>query len=149
MPNKKYEVAAHCRFYIKYHIVWIVKKRRQLLTDIAVVQRLVEILKQIGDENELPLEEIGCDKDHLHLFCQAYPDMKPSQVVKLFKGISARVLKQEFPTLVNQTYTNSLWGVGYYISTIGHKTNEEAVRKYIQQQGKHQDIGSYQQLKIF
>jgi len=149
MPDRKYEVASHCRFYIKYHIVWIVKRRRQLLMDKEVVQRLIEILKQIGDDNELLVEEIGCDEDHLHLFCQAYPDIKPSQVVKLFKGISARVLKQKFPNLVNQTYTNSLWGVGYYISTVGHKTNEEAVRKYIQQQGKHQNIESYHQLKIF
>jgi putative transposase len=149
MPERKYEVKSHCRFYIKYHLVWIVKKRRQLLTDVVVVNRLVEILKQIGDENELPLEEVGCDGDHLHLFCQAYPDIKPQQVVKLFKGISARVLKQEFPNLVDQTYTSSLWGVGYYISTIGHKTNEEAVRKYIQQQGRHSNVESYKQLKIF
>ena len=149
MPDRKYEVSAHCRFYIKYHIVWIVKRRRQLLMNKEVIRRLVEILKQIGDDNELFVEEIGCDEDHLHLFCQAYPDIKPSTVVKLFKGISARVLKQEFPNLVDQTYTNSLWGVGYYISTVGHKTNEEAVRKYIKQQGKHQNIKTYYQLKIF
>jgi putative transposase len=136
MPDRKYEVSAHCRFYIKYHIVWIIKRRRQLLMNKEVIRRLVEILKQIGDDNELFVEEIGCDEDHLHLFCQAYLDIKPSTVVKLFKGISARVLKQEFPNLVDQTYTNSLWGVGYYISTVGHKTNEEAVRKYIKQQGK-------------
>jgi putative transposase len=120
MPDRKYEVSAHCRFYIKYHIVWIVKRRRQLL----IIRRLVEILKQIGDDNELFVEEIGCDEDHLHLFCQAYLDIKPSTVVKLFKGISARVLKQEFPNLVDQTYTDSLWGVGYYISTVVHKTKE-------------------------
>jgi len=64
-------------------------------------------------------------------------------VFKLFKGISARVLKQKFPNLVDQTYTNSLWSVGYYISTVGHKTNEEAFRKYIKQQGKNQNIKTY------
>jgi len=71
MPDRKYEVSAYCRFYIKYHIVWIVKQRRQLLMNKKLIRQLVKILKQIGDDNELFVEEIGCDEDYLHLFCQA------------------------------------------------------------------------------
>jgi len=56
-----------------------------------VIQRLVEILKQIRDDNELFVEEIGCDEDHLHLFCNAYSDIKPSTVVKLLRKPHALV----------------------------------------------------------
>jgi putative transposase len=106
----QYEVAAHCRYYIRYHIVWIVKCRKELLIKDKVVQRLVKLLNQIGIKYETPVEEIGADKDHLHLFCHGLPRVSPATIVRQFKSISARELRKEFPELKQQTYGAGLWG---------------------------------------
>ena len=143
---REYKVVAHTRYYIKYHIVWIVKYRKPLLTDEKVVQQLVSILEKIGKDYEIPAQEIGVDEDHLHLFCRGIPDIKPARIVEIYKSISARELRKIFPNLVRQTSGAGLWGVGNYISTVGHKTNEEAVRNYIKNQGKKKM--TYEQLKL-
>lgn len=141
----KFEVAAHCRYQISYHIVWIVKYRRMLLTSDPVVQRLVQLIYDIGKHYELPVEEIGTDGDHLHLFCRGIPSAAPARVVQIFKSISARKLMQEFPQLKQQTYGAGLWGVGYYLSTVGYNSYEGAIRAYVKNQGKQ---NPYVQLKL-
>lgn len=145
MPE--YEVAAHCRYYIHYHIVWIVKYRKPLLIKDPLVQRLVQLLHDIGRSYDLPVKEIGVDRDHLHLFCQGVPKLAPAKVVEIFKSISARELRKEFPQLRQLTYGAGLWGVGYYLSTIGHHSHEAAIRAYVKQQGKR-EVGNYKQLTL-
>lgn len=132
----RFDVAAHCRYHITYHIVWIVKYRKMLLTSDPVVQRLVQLLHDIGTQYELPVEELGTDGDHLHLFCHGIPSLAPAKVVEIFKSISARKLLLEFPQLRQQTYGAGLWGVGYYLSTVGYNSYDGAVRAYVRNQGK-------------
>jgi len=146
MPQ--YEVAAHCRYYIKYHIVWIVKYRKELLIADPVIKRLVEVLHIIGKNYELPVEEIGSDRDHLHVFCQGLPRVSAAKTVEVFKSISARILLKEFPDLRQETLGAGLWGVGYYLATVGYHSNEETVRAYVRNQGKYKGLGNYTQLRL-
>lgn len=143
-----YKVAAHCRYYIKYHIVWIVKYRKELLITDVVVERLVQLLCSIGEKYELLVEEVGSDRNHLHLFCQGLPRVAPARVVEIFKSISARELMREFPQLRRETFGAGLWGVGYYLATVGYASNEEAVRAYVRNQGRQTQLGNYTQLKL-
>lgn len=146
MPQ--YEVAAHCRYYIKYHIVWIVKYRKELLIEDPVIKRLIELLHSIGSMYELRVEEVGSDRDHLYVFCQGLPRISPARMVEIFKSISARELMKEFPSLRRETYGAGLWGVGYYLATVGYHSNEEAVRAYVRNQGRNRGLGNYTQLRI-
>lgn len=144
----QYQVVAHCRYYLKYHIVWIVKYRKELLVSDVVVKRLVELLYAIGKSYEFEVEEIGCDRDHLHLFCQGLARTAPARVVEIFKSISSRELMKEFSELKGQTYGAGLWGVGYYLATVGYASNEEAVKAYVRNQGKQGQASQYTQLKL-
>ena len=54
----KYAVAAHSRYSMSYHRVWIVEYRHVLLTK-EMAQRLVQIIQDIRRSYELPVEEIG------------------------------------------------------------------------------------------
>ncbi len=97
---------------------------------------LVGVLYEIGGNYEIPAEEVGTDGDHLHLFCQGHNDITPGRIVNIYKSISAREVLREYPELRQQTLGARLWGVGYYIATIGHSTNEAAIRAYVRNQGK-------------
>ena len=84
MP-KNYQVSAHTRYFIRYHVVWIVKRRREVFANEEIAQRLVEILKEIGDQYEVKVIEIGVDKDRLHLFCETLPGTAPAWAINRFK----------------------------------------------------------------
>ena len=128
--------------------MWIVKYREELLISDAVVKRLVELLHEVGKSYEFRVEEVGSDRDLLHLFCEGLPKVAPARVVEIFKSISSRVLLKEYPELREKTYGAGLWGVGYYLATVGYASNEEAVRAYVRNQGKQGQSSQYNQLKL-
>lgn len=143
-----YQAGSHCRYFVKYHIVWIVKRRRELLISDPLVKRIVELLREIGKSWDIDVEEVGSDRNHLHIFCSTHQDIKPSKVVQVLKGNSSRILQREFPNLKQETYGAGLWGVGYYIATVGHHANEEAIKIYIKRQGMKQNSVDYRQLSL-
>ena len=75
---QNFEVRAHTRFYIRYHIVWIVKKRKKILVGDELEKRLVEILCEIGIFYEMRVVEVVLAGDHFHLFCETYPRISPA-----------------------------------------------------------------------
>jgi len=71
--------------------------------------------------------------DHIHLFVSAPPRYSPAQLVNLFKGISSRRLRQEFPALRRYPNRRHLWTTSYYVGTAG-TVSAETIRHYIESQ---------------
>ena len=92
------EKASHCAWQIHYHIVFPVKYRRGLLDD-AVVKIIMMTAKAIEDRYDIEFEQIGCDKDHVHILCTAHPRIAPGQIVRVFKSI----------TVIGRTLPKSSW----------------------------------------
>ena len=71
--------------------------------------------------------------DHVHLFASTPPTVRPSDLVKVFKGVSARLLLKEFPQLVKRASRGTLWTPSYFVGTAG-SVSAETVRRYIEEQ---------------
>ena len=71
------EKASHCAWQIHYHIVFPVKYRRGLL-DEAVVEIIMLTAKEIEERYDIEFEQIGCDKDHVHILVR--PTLKLHRV---------------------------------------------------------------------
>lgn len=139
--------SSHCKHNINYHIIWIPKYRKKLLTG-----RVAEVLKEIinGQCEDMGLEVLALEvmPDHLHLFIGAVPTSMPSRIVKQLKGNTSIQLRRCFPNLKYLGFKqhfgkgfDSLWAIGYYCGSAGH-VSQDAVRRYIQeQQGK--DVFEY------
>ena len=72
--------------------------------------------------------------DHVHVFVAAPPQFAPSQVVRLFKGITARRLTQEFQQ-IRRAYWGpraTRWAEGDYVGTAGH-VSAETSQRYIKE----------------
>lgn len=130
----------HVKYNINYHIIWIPKYRKAILTG-----KVKEVLRTIIDGqcktygwHNLALEIMP---DHIHLFLSAKPNVTPSKIVNMLKGNTARQLRLLFPHLHYLGYQkrykkfDSLWADGYYISTAGHISQEQVIR-YIMEQEK-------------
>lgn len=69
--------------------------------------------------------------DHVHLLVEADPQFGIHRLVKLVKGRSSRLLRQEFPQLRSRLPT--LWTNSYYVSTVGGAPLA-MIKRYIESQ---------------
>ena len=81
-----------------YHVVFCPKYRRPVLRQ-PIAVRLKEIILQVADETRSDLIELEVLPDHVHLKCRVDPQVGIARVVRLMKGRSSRLLRQEFPEL--------------------------------------------------
>lgn len=124
--------ARTCVYNVNYHIVWSVKYRKAVLTG-GVDEQLKELFQQIAAKKGFTIQTMEVMPDHVHIFVSAHPKLSPSYIVKMLKGISARLLFMRNPLLKKQLWDGNLWNSSFYVETIG-SISEEAVQQYIQKQ---------------
>ena len=120
---------------IHYHIVFPVKYRRALL-DEDVVRIIGETARGIQERYDIEFERLGCDRDHIHILCTAHPKIAPSQIVRVFKSITAREIFRSKPAVKKALWGGEFWTDGYYVATVGERGGWEVVQRYVHNQGK-------------
>ena len=96
-----------------YHVVWIPKYRRKVLTK-RISDRLREILVGICQTYGLAMDSLAIELDHVHLFLSIPPRLAVSEVIGTLKSISAKQLFSEFPHLRQHVRRGKLWGRGVF-----------------------------------
>ncbi len=81
-----------------YHIIFIPKYRRHVLTE-KIAEKLKEIFYEIAYKYEMEIIVVEVMREHIHLFVSAPPRYAQSQIVKFFKDISSKWLKNIFQIL--------------------------------------------------
>jgi putative transposase len=127
----------HAVYDLKYHIVWIPKYRKIILTE-EIAKRLKEIFQSIAERYEFEIDTMEVMEDHVHLFLSAPPRYAPAEIVQIMKSISARVVFREFPEVKDHLWGGELWDDGYFVRSTGDKVTSEVIRKYIKYQHKEQ-----------
>ena len=126
---------AHCRFNLKYHLVWIPKYRRRLLVG-KLAARLSQILFQIAEEFGFKIIAHEVMPDHVHLLVEAPTKYSPAQIAQYFKGVSSKLMRQDFPDEIKRYIwkEGTLWARGYYIASVADNATTEVVKEYINNQ---------------
>ena len=119
-------------YAIQYHIVWCVKYRKKILTE-KVESKLINILNKIADDNQIIIQELNTDLDHIHMLISCKPQHCISNFMKAFKGVSARLLAKEIPELKKQFPKGHLWDPSYYVGTVSENTEQQII-DYIKSQ---------------
>ena len=100
----------------KYHVVWCPKYRRKVLTS-EVAERLQVLIRESAAGQHSEIIELEIMPDHVHLLVEVDPQYGIHRLIKQIKGISSRVLRQEFPKIKSRLPT--LWSNSYFVSTVG------------------------------
>jgi len=117
---------------LKVHLVWLPKYRKPVLTG-EVAVRVRDLIRQIAAEHELEIISGKVARDHVHVFVGYRPNQDVSQIMQWLKGISSRVLLQEFPHLRKRFWGRHFWARGYLAVSSGNIT-DEMVKEYIEEQ---------------
>jgi putative transposase len=119
-------------YSLNYHVVWCPKYRLDILTG-DVKDFLHDQILTIAETKGYDVLALEIMPDHVHLFISATPTESPTEIVKIFKGITGLRLFKKFPELRERLWRNRLWSPSYYIATHG-VANIETIQKYIESQ---------------
>lgn len=128
--DNKYRTTITTVSLINYHFVFCPRYRRKIFNIPNVEDRFKHIVKFICEEMDIEIIAIECDKDHTHMFLNCLPTLSPSDIMQKIKGVTSRVLRDEFPQLKKMP---SLWTRSYFVSTAGN-VSSETIKKYVENQ---------------
>src|SRR6266516_3432850 len=94
-----YQHERHNVHLVVYHLIWCPKRRRKILVG-EIKARLEQLICEVSSEHGWTILELAIQPDHVHLFLRGDPYTAPSDIARLFKGRSSRVLREEFPELL-------------------------------------------------
>lgn len=135
--NIRYHSGEHCRYLTQYHVIWCPKFRYPVLNE-RRQEWVKQILKDICTAYHYEIKALEVMPDHIHIFVDVPQTVAPCDVARALKSRSAIAMLSEDSEL-RKYYQRCgvLWSRGYFISTIGH-VSEETVKRYIQEQKSHE-----------
>ena len=134
----KYIHKSHNVSVLLYHVVCPAKYRRVVLEG-SIDKRLREVCLEIEKRYEIMFIEIGTDKDHVHFLVQSVPMYSATKIARVIKSITAREIFKQCPEVRKQLWGGEFWSKGYYVNTVGHRGNEETIKRYVKEQGRENE----------
>ena len=113
-------------YNLGYHIIWCPKYRRKVLIN-EIENKLKDIIITKCNELDCYVHELNIMPDHVHLFVKTKPTIAPHFLIQQIKGISSRILRNEFKELKRKM--PSMWTRSYFIESIEHISQETIENK--------------------
>ena len=129
----KLDGSSHAVFSLQYHLVLVIKYRRKALCDETIRERLKNIVW--GLAKQLGVEIIAQEpaEDHIHVLFKAKPSTDLVKTVNTLKGVTARLLRKEFPQLKKLLWGDSFWSDSYFLASTG-QVSLDVLKKYVEEQ---------------
>ena len=124
----------HSVFYLYYHLVLVVKYRRNVFTS-EISTYAKEVFIRISKSYNIFLEEWNHDSDHVHIMFKAHPNSELSKFINAYKSASSRLIKRDFPEVRQKLWKEMFWSRSFCLLTTG-EAPIEIIRRYIESQGK-------------
>ncbi|MED0737044.1 IS200/IS605 family transposase [Aneurinibacillus thermoaerophilus] len=123
----------HSVFLLYYHLVLVVKYRRQVIDD-TISDYAKDMFVRLGENYNISLAEWNHDIDHVHILFKAHPNSELSKFINAYKSASSRLIKKHFPQVKRKLWKECFWSRSFCLLTTGGAPIE-VVKKYIENQG--------------
>ena len=135
MIEREYISKNHSKFLIKYHIIFVCKYRKRILTG-SIEADMKQILLNIAELSDFNIEVMESDKDHIHMMVSSEPKVSPLQIVKRLKQMSTIAIWKRQGKLLHRIFwkENTFWTDGYFVAYVGN-VSQETIKRYIENQG--------------
>ena len=131
---KKTNDLSHTKWMCKYHIVFTPKYRRKIIYN-QYKADIRDIIKQLCSYKGVEIIEGHLMPDHIHMLVRIPPKYSVSSFMGYLKGKSVLMIFDRHANLKYKFGDRHFGSEGFYVSTVG--VNDATVRKYIQEQEKH------------
>jgi putative transposase len=129
----KLDKSSHAVFSLQYHLVLIIEYRRKALCDETIRERLKNIVWDLAEQLGVEIIAQEPAEDHIHILFKAKPGTDLVKTVNTLKGVTARLLRKEFPQLKELLWGDSLWSDSYFLASTG-QVSLDVLKKYVEEQ---------------
>ena len=127
---------AHSVYALQYHLVQVVKYRRDIFVDEKLVDFLKKIVREISETFTVDVLDLECDKDHFHMIFKAKPTLDIPKYINAIKTISSREIQRCFPEVKEKLWKGHVWSPSYFLASTGQVTLD-SLKAYVENQRKN------------
>lgn len=131
----KLDRSSHSVYALQYHLVQVVKYRKQVFDNEKIIDFLKQKIHEISETFQVTAIDIGCDKDHFHMLFKAKPTLDIPKYLNALKTITSREIKRTFPEIKQKLWKETFWSPSYFLATSGQVTLDQ-LKKYVEGQGE-------------
>ncbi len=124
----------HCTFLMHVHLVFVTKYRRNCFHS-EHLDSLKIIFSKVCGDFEAELVEFEGEMDHVHLLVNYPPKVCISKLVNSLKGVSSRLIRQQYADIHRYYWKGVLWSPSYFAGSCGGAPLG-IIRQYIEQQNR-------------
>ncbi|MED0963164.1 IS200/IS605 family transposase [Bacillus paramycoides] len=124
----------HSVFLLYYHLVLVVKYRRNVFDD-DMSDYAKDMFVRLSENYNITLVEWNHDVDHVHILFKAHPNTEMTKFINAYKSASSRLIKRDFPHVKKKLWKEMFWSRSFCLLTTGGSPID-AVKKYIENQGE-------------
>lgn len=124
----------HSVFLLHYHLVLVVKYRRNVFDD-DMSDYAKDMFVRLSENYNITLIEWNHDVDHVHILFKAHPNTEMTKFINAYKSASSRLIKRDFPKVKKKLWKEMFWSRSFCLVTTGGATLD-VVKKYIENQGE-------------
>ncbi|MBK5424429.1 IS200/IS605 family transposase (plasmid) [Bacillus mycoides] len=124
----------HSVFLLYYHLVLVVKFRRNVFDD-DMSNYAKDMFVRLSENYNITLVEWNHDVDHVHILFKAHPNTEMTKFINAYKSASSRLIKRDFPQVKKKLWKEMFWSKSFCLLTTGGSPID-VVKKYIENQGE-------------
>ncbi|QWI25614.1 IS200/IS605 family transposase (plasmid) [Bacillus mycoides] len=124
----------HSVFLLYYHLVLVVKYRRNVFDD-DISDYAKDMFVRLSENYNITLIEWNHDVDHVHILFKAHPNTEMTKFINAYKSASSRLIKRDFPQVKKKLWKDMFWSRSFCLLTTGGSPID-VVKKYIESQGE-------------
>ncbi|MED2559678.1 IS200/IS605 family transposase [Bacillus thuringiensis] len=124
----------HSVFLLHYHLVLVVKYRRNVFDD-DMSNYAKDMFVRLSENYNITLVEWNHDVDHVHILFKAHPNTEMTKFINAYKSASSRLIKRDFPQVKTKLWKEMFWSRSFCLLTTGGSPID-VVKKYIENQGE-------------
>ncbi|MDA2164041.1 IS200/IS605 family transposase [Bacillus cereus group sp. Bc252] len=124
----------HSVFLLYYHLVLVVKYRRNVFDD-DMSDYAKDMFVRLSENYNITLVEWNHDVDHVHILFKAHPNTEMTKFINAYKSASSRLLKRDFPQVKKKLWKEMFWSRSFCLLTTGGSPID-VVKTYIENQSE-------------
>ena len=124
----------HSVFLLYYHLVLVVKYRRNVFDD-DISDYAKDMFVRLSENYNITLIEWNHDVDHVHILFKAHPNTEMTKFINAYKSASSRLIKRDFPQVKKKLWKEMFWSRSFCLLTTGGSPID-VVKTYIENQSE-------------
>ncbi|UDW03555.1 IS200/IS605 family transposase (plasmid) [Bacillus cereus] len=124
----------HSVFLLYYHLVLVVKYRRNVFDD-DMSDYAKDMFVRLSENYNITLVGWNHDVDHVHILFKAHPNTEMTKFINAYKSASSRLIKRDFPQVKKKLWKEMFWSRSFCLLTTGGSPID-VVKTYIENQSE-------------